>query len=159
MPTGVGFDSIEYIVKPFGSGPSRPRRSRPPPRPAGQAFDVILALSVLTHMRVDSQQAWMPEFDRLLKPGGLVILTLHGDASVVAGLSKRQHRRYLRGEAVVVGGRSEGTNFCRSYHPAQLVSKNLARPLEVIEFKPQGATGNPPQDLWVLRRTEREVIP
>ena len=26
--------------------------------------------------------------------------------------------------------------------------------IEVVEHRPQGAVGNPPQDLWVLRRAE-----
>lgn len=51
---------------------------RPPlPYPA-EHFDLIFAFSVFTHMAEPVQLAWVDEFARALKPGGLAVLTVWG---------------------------------------------------------------------------------
>lgn len=61
---GVGqFDKVEF---------------RPPLPRAHEAFDLIFAYSVFTHMAEDVQLAWIDEFARALRPGGLVVLTVWG---------------------------------------------------------------------------------
>ena len=51
---------------------------RPPTSYPDGHFDGILALSVMTHLTVHSQQAWLAEWRRLLAPGGLLLFTAHG---------------------------------------------------------------------------------
>lgn len=50
-----------------------------PPLPfeAGQ-FDLIYAASVFTHLRLDLQHLWAWEAYRVLRPGGILFMTLHG---------------------------------------------------------------------------------
>ena len=50
----------------------------PLPYPDGQ-FDVLCVISVFTHLSLASQRAWVSEFRRVLKPGGRVVITLHGE--------------------------------------------------------------------------------
>src|SRR5438046_259041 len=45
-----------------------------------ESFDLIYAFSVLTHLPIKSQIAWRDEFARVLRPGGRLLLSLHGDA-------------------------------------------------------------------------------
>jgi SAM-dependent methyltransferase len=49
----------------------------PLPYTDGQ-FDAVYATSVLTHLTFDSQYRWMQELWRVLKPGGVAVLTAHG---------------------------------------------------------------------------------
>jgi len=50
-----------------------------PPLPyAAESFDVIYCLSVFTHLNETMQDAWLAELRRVLQPGGLLILTVHG---------------------------------------------------------------------------------
>jgi 2-polyprenyl-3-methyl-5-hydroxy-6-metoxy-1,4-benzoquinol methylase len=45
-------------------------------------YDVIFGISVVTHLREDDQSAWLAELARISKKGGLVLLSVHGDAGV-----------------------------------------------------------------------------
>jgi SAM-dependent methyltransferase len=48
---------------------------QPPAALADQHFDLIYAYSVFTHLSEAAHVAWLAEFDRLLRPGGLLVLT------------------------------------------------------------------------------------
>ncbi len=51
-----------------------------PPLPAEPgSFDVVYCFSVLTHLSVAVQTAWIAELRRVLAPGGLLICTTHGE--------------------------------------------------------------------------------
>jgi SAM-dependent methyltransferase len=41
-------------------------------------FDLVYALSVFTHLRLDLQFRWVWEVHRILRPGGVLFATLHG---------------------------------------------------------------------------------
>lgn len=50
-----------------------------PPLPyRDEQFDLVYALSVFTHLRLDLQFRWVWELHRLLRPGGIVFATFHG---------------------------------------------------------------------------------
>jgi SAM-dependent methyltransferase len=50
-----------------------------PPLPlASGRFDLIVAFSVFTHLDESYQDAWLTELERLTRPGGTVLATLHG---------------------------------------------------------------------------------
>ena len=61
--------------------------------------------------------------------------------------------RFAAGELVAKNNlRSPGSSTCAAYHPFAYVRDHLASGLELIEFVPEGAKGNPRQDLYVLRK-------
>jgi len=50
-----------------------------PPLPyQGGQFDLVYALSVFTHLRLDLQLRWAAEVYRVLRPGGVLFASLHG---------------------------------------------------------------------------------
>ncbi len=116
-----------------------------------ETFDVIYALSVFTHLPARLQSHWVDELRRVLKPGGTLVLSLHGDATV-RHLTRAERADYRAGRMVVRGGDLAGTNHCAAFHPPAFVRGAFAGGFEVLELAPEGATGNPPQDAWVLRK-------
>jgi len=52
--------------------------SRPPVQIANNRFDLIYGISVFTHLDSDLQELWLAELDRLIRPSGLILLTVHG---------------------------------------------------------------------------------
>jgi len=66
-----------------------------PPLPFTDAsLDMIYAISVFTHLNEDFQRAWIAELERVLKPGGMLLLSVYSErvwraqpeaASVAAG--------------------------------------------------------------------------
>jgi SAM-dependent methyltransferase len=114
-------------------------------------FDLVYALSVFTHLTADLQPAWRDELHRVLRPDGLLLLTTHG-RSYVPRLDAGERAAFERGELVVRWGEVPGTNLCSAYHPEPYLHDTLARGFELVELEPEGARGNPTQDLVLLRR-------
>jgi SAM-dependent methyltransferase len=128
-------------------------RLAPPLSYPDARFDLIYALSVITHLSEPLQDAWMAELYRVLRPGGHLLITTHG-AFFADRLTPPERDRLQAGERVTRYGSASGTNFCSTYHPESYVRKRLsaAANLEVVQFVPEGALGNPGQDLYLLRR-------
>jgi SAM-dependent methyltransferase len=114
-------------------------------------LDLVFAFSVFTHLPPPLAGRWIDELRRLLKPGGLLVLSTHGDACR-ASLLPGERAAYDAGRVVVRGSATAGSNACGVFHPPGFVGAELGRGLELLELIPEGAKGNPPQDLAVLRR-------
>jgi SAM-dependent methyltransferase len=53
-----------------------------PPLPFDDAsFDLVIGFSVFTHLDENYQDQWLSELQRVIKPGGLAMLTMHGDVA------------------------------------------------------------------------------
>jgi SAM-dependent methyltransferase len=123
----------------------------PPLGFADQSFDLVYALSVFTHLTAELQLRWRDELRRVLRPGGRLLITTHG-RSYVPRLDSEERARFERGELVVRWGDVPGTNLCSAYHPERYLRDTFAAGFVFLELEPEGARGNPTQDLVLLRR-------
>jgi SAM-dependent methyltransferase len=115
-------------------------------------FDLVYAFSVFTHLTEELQLPWMSELARVVKPGGHILLSTHGE-SYSGRLNGVERRRFYGGALVVKNDlNAPGSNTCSAYHPFAYVRDHLAIGLELVEFQPRGARGNPHQDLYVLHK-------
>src|SRR5205085_8414564 len=114
-------------------------------------FDLIYALSVFTHLPEQLQRGWIGELKRILRPRGLLLLTVHGER-YRERLTSSEQRRFDAGELVVRWPEGAGSNLCSAFHPPSYVHERLAAGLDVVDFVPEGAKGNPHQDLYLLRK-------
>lgn len=127
-------------------------RPAPPLDYADATFDLVYALSVFTHLHEDLQRGWRDELRRILKPGGLLLVTTHG-RFYLPRLSETERATFESGKCVVQGAEFLGENLCITYHPEASMRALFATGFEVVAFIPEGAKGNPSQDLWLLRKT------
>ena len=69
---------------------------RPPTAMPAGSFDVAVAISVFTHMEEDLQREWLAELHRLLRPGGLLIVSTLGPGrlNLVPGLTEGQSAEF-----------------------------------------------------------------
>lgn len=116
-----------------------------------ESFDLVYAFSVFTHLPEALQRPWIEELGRVLAPGGLLAISTHG-ARYAAELTPEEQARFAKGHLVVRAAEDAGSNACGAYHPEAYVRDRLAAGFEVVEFLPEGAKGNPHQDLWLLRK-------
>jgi O-methyltransferase len=116
-------------------------------------FGFVYALSVFTHLPERLQRRWFRELTRILRPGGLLYFTTHGD-HYRDRLPPMQRADYMRGYLAVVGDEQPGTNLCGAFHPPAYVRREVvvASGLELVQFKPCGARGNPEQDSYIVRK-------
>jgi SAM-dependent methyltransferase len=102
-----------------------------PPLPYDdESFDLVYAYSVFTHLSVGLAGHWIEELRRIVKPGGHLWFTLHGE-SYRARLHPADRARFDAGEIVVWLPEIEGTNLCASYWPEASVKTMLGSGFEV----------------------------
>jgi SAM-dependent methyltransferase len=143
-------DLVEWARLNLGFAHFEVNRLRPPlPYPDGR-FDLVYALSVFTHLPEELQRPWVEEMRRVLAPGGHLAVSLHGQRHA-AQLTPEERARFEAGR-LVVRGSGPGSNVLGAYHPESYVQGAWSRGFEVRAVLPEGARGNPPQDLVILRR-------
>lgn len=125
----------------------------PPTRYRSASFDLIYAFSVFTHFDEPLQHAWMAELRRILAPGGYLMITTHG-RQCLTSLCAADRARFNADGLVVVRAEHAGRNECGAFHPESYVRRTLVKGFAVRELAEGGAWGNPPQDLWLLQRSD-----
>jgi SAM-dependent methyltransferase len=59
------------------------------------SFDLVIAVSVVTHLSEELQLAWLAEVKRVLRPGGLLLMTVLGDDGSTQRLNGQDLAEYL----------------------------------------------------------------
>jgi SAM-dependent methyltransferase len=126
-------------------------RLTPPLAYEAAPFDLVYALSVFSHMPEELCLAWRDELRRVLKPGGYLLITTHGE-SYLDTLTPAQRATFSSGRLVVRSDEAPGTNLCGAYHPVSYVRQELGVGFEHVVHIPEGAGGNPHQDVHLLRK-------
>ena len=128
-------------------------RYLPPLQYPDATFDLIYAFSVVTHWDEDLQRRWFDEFRRLLRPKGVLAFSIHGQA-YEDQLSADQRAQLRERGVFVVAPHLRGLNRCGAFHTIEFVRENLATSWDFLDHIPEGARGNPRQDLVIVRRPE-----
>jgi SAM-dependent methyltransferase len=123
----------------------------PPLQYDDDVFQLVYAFSVFTHLTEDAQHAWIRELERVLRPGGFLLISTLGEHYLSLGrLTGPEQEAFRRGEVVVLFERSSGTSLCSAYHPPEYVRAKLAGDLEVVDHRPAADDGK--HDLYLLRK-------
>lgn len=126
-----------------------------PPLPCeDNAYDCVYNLSVFTHLSETMHHQWMAELRRVVKPGGIIIFTTHGD-HFINNLLPHELTAYQAGSLVVRGEIKEGKRCFVAYHPAAFIKKELlVDDLELITHFPGPVQESLPHDVWVIRNNK-----
>lgn len=155
--TDIDREAIDWCRRHLGSLAEWHVNGADPPLPFGDgAFDLAYSISVFTHIDEGPQRSWLQELARVVRPGGIVLLTLHGEHA--AGVLDDGDRAALleRGFLFKVGqtGRWKLDGLPDSYqtafHTRQHVEREWSRFFRIVEYVPRGIT--PRQDAVVMRR-------
>ncbi len=117
----------------------------------GDAFDLVYSYSVFTHLPAELQRPWLDELVRVTAPGGLLVLTFHGEQTLT-DLGEEERAAFASGELVVVSRDTDdyGTNACAAYHPQSWIRGTLAAHLDVVDHWPGDSAFK--QDAYLIRR-------
>jgi len=119
------------------------------------SVDLLLGISVMTHLTEHDQQRWLAEIRRVLRPGGLAILTAHGEAAIFrdpATLALPFVERFgsFDGIGDAALGPARARHYRASYQARGYLREAWSRHLEILEIIP--AANGFLQDYVVLRR-------
>ncbi len=149
--TDYNSEAIAWDQKNLGTvAEFKTNQLEPPLDYENEQFDFIYSISVFTHLSERVQFAWINELSRVLKPGGLLLISVHGE-SRLNGLSLNDQRLFLSGQMIVKEISSEGSNSYAAYHPYQYVHDHLAEGFEIVDFIPIGAR-DADQDFYLLQK-------
>ncbi len=116
------------------------------------SFDVIVSISVFTHLDEDSQLSWLAELRRILKPQGLFIASTHGP-QLVTTLPQQLGLDPLKIESAgfVHLPSCQGFNYQVSFHTAEYLKKQWARFFDPVAVIPSGLHGYHDLSVWTTR--------
>jgi SAM-dependent methyltransferase len=133
----------------------------PPTSFPDASFDLLIGISVFTHLTEPDQREWLAELRRIAAPGAVLLMSVHGSATMARigppmdlirtwrkdGFLDRGANRALDG----VVDDTEKDYYRDIVHSPSYVRANWARYFEIVDIIP-AYVGNL-QDLVVLRKT------
>lgn len=138
---------------------ARIEHTRPtPPLPYRDAeFDLVTTISVFTHLQFETQRLWARELARVLAPGGVLLVTLHG-RSFVDLFARERLVEFDRAGHLEIDAAPEGSNEFSSFHSPRAVETVFDR-FELLAHFPAGRIDGRRilfplaglQDVYVLR--------
>jgi SAM-dependent methyltransferase len=127
----------------------------PPLTFADASFDVIWSQSPFAHIPLSEQAAWLKELRRVLRPEGLLILTLAGETHARRQLTLDQQQQLERDGAIEIGARDDGlsnasrlTGLLDVFQTRAEVIRVFGTELEVVDYRSSPTE----QDIVILRR-------
>jgi len=125
----------------------------PPINYPDNKFDFMYMMSVFTHLSEELQAGWIKEIFRILKPGGFLFFSTHGNA-YTDQLTEQESANYQANKLVVKNIFVEGTNDCATFQAEGQVRESFADRFELLEFIPgtkSGPTGE--KDQYLFRKS------
>jgi len=178
-----GIDVAEEFVaecrKLFRSENFESCNAMPPCQLDSGSIDLISAYSVFSHLSERAFLAWMQEFHRILRPGGILAFTTRSEvfldycqslrnsdttltgypaalALVIPDISEARERYrageflFATGQGLDGGGPRDESFYGEAFVPEQYVRSKLSDRFEMLQFLPVGSAYD--QALVVLRR-------
>lgn len=112
-------------------------------------FDFIYGISIFTHLSEKMHYDWKNELTRVLKKGGILLLSMQGNSFKMI-LTKNEIKEFEKGNIVVRGKVKEGHRTYSAFHPDRYVQELFAD-YDVLEHRESFSNnGKQEQDMWVL---------
>ncbi|GAB2824701.1 class I SAM-dependent methyltransferase [Ferruginibacter profundus] len=116
-------------------------------------FDGIYGLSIITHLSLKSHVSWIAELKRILKPGGLLLITSQGN-QFKEKLLQHELDMFNAGKLVVRDTEHEGHRVYAAFQPETFM-KILLKDFTLLQFIPGGSKESIHglQDTWLVQKT------
>ncbi|MDP8244007.1 MAG: class I SAM-dependent methyltransferase [Candidatus Hinthialibacter antarcticus] len=132
----------------------------PPTKYAEDKFDLVVSFSVLTHLEREAQAAWLKEMERILKPGGLLLATVHGFTAAKAMLGVETAYQVKRDgihdelkDSALKGVAPDGY-YRTVFVTPEYVKKTWTETFNVVDYIEQGASNY--HDLVVMKKRNKD---
>ena len=143
---------IDWCREKLDFGTFCTNEARPPFDFPDGSFDLVYAISVFTHLDEQDQFDWLRELQRVTRPGGVLLLSVHGRPTW-GGLEPDEVRELERRGILVKEAHALWGVFARYFntcHDEGYVRERWDEFFEVRAYLPRGINNH--QDLVVLER-------
>lgn len=108
------------------------------------SFDLVYLLSVFTHLTMPEQERLVSEFRRIVRPGGYIYVTFHGEHFYPRMFAQAEggERRFRETGFLVGWDTVEGTNDCWTLHSPEALTRLFKgfKPLKHFKSTERGPT-------------------
>ena len=151
----IDTQAIAWCRKNLAFGEFRANGEYPPLAWPDASFDALVCISLFTHLDLEHHLAWIPEIARVLKPGGIALVTYRGlnlghDMLVGAELNELETKGFYFGADDNWKGIFPEW-YKGSFCTPDFIAHNWGPHLEVLACLPGRLNGR--QDVMVLRRS------
>jgi SAM-dependent methyltransferase len=126
------------------------------------SFDLIYALSVFTHIPLEWQRPWLDELRRVLRPGGHLLCTVHGDNFINSQLDDQDRAALKRDGKVTLDAKNPRASYSSQvlgswdvFQTRDQVREVFSAGFELLCYTSQLAAAG--QDTLVLRKSAGAV--
>jgi SAM-dependent methyltransferase len=126
------------------------------------SFDLIYALSVFTHIPLEWQRPWLDELRRVLRPGGHLLCTVHGDNFINSQLDDQDRAALKRDGKVTLDAKNPRASYSSQvlgswdvFQTRDQVREVFSAGFELLCYTSQLAAAG--QDTLVLRKSTGAV--
>lgn len=158
--TDIDAEAIDWCARHLSWGQFGANAAKPPLRYADGQFDVVYAISVFTHLDEVYQFEWLRELQRVTRPGGIVLVTLHGRELWKHFPPAQVRAIEAHGIQILQASYWRGIFpewYQNTYHTRDYVDRHFSRYFDVLHYLSLGLNNN--QDIVVLRRRDEPVAP
>ena len=143
--------SIEWCKKNIDGVQFNHNQLGPPLPYENNFFDTIYGISIFTHLSEEMHYKWIDELFRILKPGGVLFLTLHGKAFRIK-LTNEERDEFDKGKIVIKANTKEGHRTFGAYHPISFVNDMIKKNIILSHIEGEIRNGKPQQDIWIIKK-------
>jgi SAM-dependent methyltransferase len=129
---------------------------RPPTLLPEGYFDLAYGISVFTHLKEPDQNLWLDELRRVLRPGGVALMTFHGPASIVWSRLSGERYRVLKKQGIcdqenpIYDAQLAEADYYRdTFHTTDYVRKHWGKYFEIANILPSAISH---QDLVIMKK-------
>jgi SAM-dependent methyltransferase len=163
MVCDVSINNVDWVIENLPSGFAAFKNGPMPTLPIADNYcDIVLAFSVFTHMG-EYELAWLYELRRILKPGGMLYVSVHNDdtwsmlpaTSLYEVLMESEDFRNFYSPNLDLRDRhvfeysSEAVYNCHTFHPNSYIQRVWSKIFRVVQIEP---TRHGYQSAVVLRK-------
>jgi len=92
----INGEAVDWCTANAGFGEFQANNVMPPLPYADATFDLVYAISVVTHLNREMQLAWLSEIRRVTKPEGVILMTVHGEDKAEKDLAADEMEEFKR---------------------------------------------------------------
>jgi SAM-dependent methyltransferase len=154
--TDIDADAIAWCREHLPHARCEVNGAEPPTAYADASFDLVYNHSVFTHIDERLQDLWLAELQRITRPGGLLVLSVHGEHAVPEGAWEIRDKLESTGIAYMDKTFPQRIGlpdwYQSTWHAPWYVFEHWQRWFRVRAYVPGAALGL--QDHVLLERTE-----
>ena len=141
-------ETIEWNKQSFSNINFFKNELLPPLKYEDDFFDIVYCISVFTHLDEETELKWFDEIIRVLKSGGIFLLSIHGESSKDR-LSEEEKKIFDEKGCVIRSNVTEGKRSFTSYNSEKFMREKMLKSVEILEFIP-GKKNE--QDIWIVKK-------